>query len=101
VTRHFNTDNKSVAKLGETEKKEYLEVKLSKSHSRCVCFRNYPSRTNYMIAASFQYSLGEAEHGKPLSDGENIKAAILSASNAFFMIYQTRKKFFTKSLICT
>ncbi|KAM4048853.1 general transcription factor II-I repeat domain-containing protein 2-like [Anomaloglossus baeobatrachus] len=86
VRRHFDTNHKNVAQLSETERKEFLEGKLRKYNSQSLSFCNYlsPSRTNHLTAASFQMSLVLAKHGKPFSDGEIIKAAMLSGSNSLF-----------------
>jgi len=57
VRRHFNTNHKSVAKLGETEKKEFLQVQLRKYHSHSVSFCDYLSRTNYVINAISNFAV--------------------------------------------
>ncbi|XP_004873385.1 general transcription factor II-I repeat domain-containing protein 2A-like isoform X2 [Heterocephalus glaber] len=80
VRRHFDTNHKSVAKLGETERKEFLERKLRKYHSQ------------YLTAASFQISLCIAKHGKPLSDGDFIKMAMLSGSDSLFHDFPNKDK---------
>ncbi|XP_034259776.1 general transcription factor II-I repeat domain-containing protein 2A-like [Pantherophis guttatus] len=67
VKWHFDTYHKSVAKLDETE------------------------RTN-LTAASFHMSLCVAKHGKSLSDGDIIKAAMLSGSNSLFHDFPNKDK---------
>ncbi|XP_012928620.1 protein FAM200A-like isoform X1 [Heterocephalus glaber] len=84
VRRHFDTNHKSVAELGETERKEFLEEKLRKYRSHYLSFCNYLSKTNHLTTASFQISLSIVKHGKPLSDGDFIKMAMLSGSNSLF-----------------
>ena len=59
-------------------------MKLRKYYYQSISFCNYLSRTNYLIAASFQISLCLAKHGKPLSDGDIINTAMLSGSNSLF-----------------
>ncbi|XP_005409605.1 PREDICTED: general transcription factor II-I repeat domain-containing protein 2A-like [Chinchilla lanigera] len=80
VRRHFDTNHKSVAKLGETERKEFLEGKLKRYHSQ------------YLTAASFQISLCIAKHGKPFSDGDFIKMAMLAGSNSLFHDFPNKDK---------
>ena len=97
VRRHFNTNHKSVAKLGETEKKEFL-VQLRQYHSQSVSFCNYLSWTNYLINASFQISLCLAKHGKPSLMGILSKQRFCLGVIPFFVIYQTRIKSFNEFL---
>ncbi|XP_010604765.1 general transcription factor II-I repeat domain-containing protein 2A-like [Fukomys damarensis] len=80
VRRHFDTNHRSVAKLGEAERKEFLEGKLRKYHSQ------------YLTAASFQISLCIAKHGKPLADGDFIKMAMLSGSDSLFHDFPNKDK---------
>ncbi|XP_042325953.1 uncharacterized protein LOC121931891 isoform X3 [Sceloporus undulatus] len=61
VRRHFETNHRSVAKLGETARKEFLEGKLRKYHSQYL--------------ASFHMSLCIAKHSESLSDGDIFKTA--------------------------
>ncbi|XP_048364675.1 protein ZBED8-like [Sphaerodactylus townsendi] len=92
VRRHFDTNHENVAKLGEAERKEFLEGKLRNYHSQHLSFSSYLSRTNHLTAASFQISLCLAKHGKPLSDGEIIKTAMLSGSNSLFHDFPNKDK---------
>ncbi|XP_066461121.1 general transcription factor II-I repeat domain-containing protein 2B-like [Eleutherodactylus coqui] len=92
VRRHFDTNHKSVSQLSETERKECLEGKLRKYNSQHLSFSNYLSKTNHVTAASFQISLCIAKHGKPLSDGEIIKTAMLSGSNSLFHDFPSKDK---------
>ncbi|XP_058026529.1 general transcription factor II-I repeat domain-containing protein 2-like [Ahaetulla prasina] len=92
VRRHFDTKHKSVAELGATERKEFMEGKLRKYHSWSLTFSNCLSRTNHLTAASFQISLCIAKHGKPLSDGDIIKTAMLSRCNSLFHDFPNRDK---------
>ncbi|XP_034288864.1 general transcription factor II-I repeat domain-containing protein 2A-like [Pantherophis guttatus] len=92
VRRHFDTKHKSVAELGATERKEFIEGKLRKYHSQSLTFSNYLSKTNHLTAASFQISLCIAKHGKPLSDGDIIKTAMLSRCNSLFHDFPNRDK---------
>ncbi|XP_013000519.1 protein FAM200A isoform X1 [Cavia porcellus] len=92
VRRHFDTNHKSVAELGETERKEFLEGKLRKYHFQYLSFCNYLSKTNHLTAASFQISLSIVKHGKPLSDGDFIKMAMLSGSNSLFHDFPNKDK---------
>ncbi|XP_013358567.1 PREDICTED: uncharacterized protein LOC102022594 isoform X3 [Chinchilla lanigera] len=64
VRRHFDTNHKSVAELGETERKEFLEGKLRKCHSQYLSFCNHLSKSNHLTAASFQISLCIVKHDK-------------------------------------
>ncbi|XP_072006342.1 general transcription factor II-I repeat domain-containing protein 2-like [Engystomops pustulosus] len=92
VRRHFDTNHKTVAELEETERKKFLEGQLRKHHSQHLSFTNYLSKTNYLTAASFKMSLCIAKHGKPLSDGEIVKEALLSGSNSLFHDFQNKDK---------
>ncbi|KAM6176971.1 protein FAM200B-like [Erethizon dorsatum] len=92
VRRHFDTNHKSIAELGETERKEFLEGKLRKYHFQYLSFCNYLSKTNHLTAASFQISLSIVKHGKPLSDGDFIKTAMLSGSNSLFRDFPNKDK---------
>ncbi|XP_034262212.1 general transcription factor II-I repeat domain-containing protein 2-like [Pantherophis guttatus] len=67
VRRHFETNHKSIVKLSETDRKEFLK-------------------------SSFQMSLCIAKHGKPLSDGDIIKTAMLSGSNSLFHDFPNKDK---------
>ncbi|XP_060548259.1 general transcription factor II-I repeat domain-containing protein 2A-like [Pantherophis guttatus] len=91
VRRHLDTNHKSVAKLGETERREFLEGKLRK-YSQDLSFCDDLSRTNHLTADSFQISHCVAKHGKPLSDGDIIKMAMLSGSNALFHDFPNKDK---------
>ncbi|XP_013377247.1 PREDICTED: uncharacterized protein LOC102014543 [Chinchilla lanigera] len=66
VRRHFDTNHRSVAELGETERKEFLEGKLRKYHFQYLSFCNYLSKTNHLTAASFQISLSIVKHDKAI-----------------------------------
>ncbi|KAM3848206.1 general transcription factor II-I repeat domain-containing protein 2A-like [Vipera latastei] len=92
VTQHFDTNHKSVAQLGDTERKEVLEGKLRNYHSPHLSFSNYLSRTNHLTAASFKISLCIAKHGKPLSDGDIIRTAMLSGSDSLFHDFPNKDK---------
>ncbi|XP_026578977.1 general transcription factor II-I repeat domain-containing protein 2-like [Pseudonaja textilis] len=92
VRRHFNTKHKNVAELAATERKEFLEEKWRKYHSQSLSVSNYLSRTNHLTAASFQISLCIAKHGKPLSDGDTIKTAMLSECSSLFHDFPNRNK---------
>ncbi|XP_040297400.1 general transcription factor II-I repeat domain-containing protein 2-like [Bufo bufo] len=92
VRRHLDTNHKSVAALGETERKEFLEGKLRSYQSQYRSFSNYLSKTNHLTNASFQISLCLAKHGKPLSDGDMIKMAMLSGSNSLFHDFPNKDK---------
>ncbi|XP_072282287.1 general transcription factor II-I repeat domain-containing protein 2-like isoform X2 [Pyxicephalus adspersus] len=87
VKRHLDTNHKSVAKLGETKKKEILQEKLGKYNSQYPIFSNY-----HLTAASFQISLYIAKHGNPLSDGDIMKMAMLSGSNSLFHDFPSKDK---------
>lgn len=92
VKRHFETNHNSVAELGLAQRKEFLVGKLKKYHSQSLSFSNYLSKTNHLTVASFQISLCMAKHGKPLSDGDFIKKAILAGSNSLFHDFQNKDK---------
>ncbi|XP_032064308.1 uncharacterized protein LOC116502537 [Thamnophis elegans] len=92
VKRHFNTNHKSVAELGATERKEFLEGKLRNYHSQSPSFSDFLSKKNHLTAASFQISLCIAKHGKTLSDGDIIKTAMLSKCNSLFHDFPNRDK---------
>ncbi|XP_013358565.1 PREDICTED: general transcription factor II-I repeat domain-containing protein 2A-like isoform X1 [Chinchilla lanigera] len=92
VRRHFDTNHKSVAELGETERKEFLEGKLRKCHSQYLSFCNHLSKSNHLTAASFQISLCIVKHGKPLSDGDFVKMAMLSGSDSLFHDFPNKDK---------
>ncbi|XP_032064570.1 SCAN domain-containing protein 3-like [Thamnophis elegans] len=92
VRRHLDTKHKSVAELGATERREFLERKLRKYHSQPLSCPNYLSKTNHLTAASFQISLCIAKHGKPLSDGDIIKTAMLSRCNSIFHDFPNKDK---------
>ncbi|CAH2324767.1 general transcription factor II-I repeat domain-containing 2A-like [Pelobates cultripes] len=62
VRRHFDTNHKSVAKLGESERKEFLKESLRKYHSQYRSFSNYLAKSNHLTVASFQISLCIAKH---------------------------------------
>ena len=98
VRHHFETNHKSVAELNEAERKEFLQEKLKKYHAQSTSFCKYLSQTNHLTEASFQMSLCIAKHGKPHSDGDFLKAAILAGSNSLLMIFQTRIKLCNASL---
>ncbi|XP_026538860.1 general transcription factor II-I repeat domain-containing protein 2A-like [Notechis scutatus] len=91
VRRHFETNHKSVAKLDETERKQFLEEELRKYRSQYSSVCNSP-RKNHLTAASFQISLCIAKHGKPLCDGDIIKTAMLSVSNSLFHDFPNKDK---------
>nr|DBA15625.1 TPA: hypothetical protein GDO54_004814 [Pyxicephalus adspersus] len=65
---------------------------MRKNHSQYVSSSNYLPRTNHLTAASFQISLCIAKHGKPLSDGDIIKTAMLSGSNSLFHDFPNKDK---------
>ncbi|XP_013930323.1 PREDICTED: uncharacterized protein LOC106555913 [Thamnophis sirtalis] len=92
VKRHFNTNHKSVAELGATERKEFLEGKLRNYHLQSPSFSDFLSKKNHLTAASFQISLCIAKHGKTLSDGDIIKTAMLSKCNSLFHDFPNRDK---------
>lgn len=92
VRRHFDTNHKSVAELGEAERKEFLDGKLRQYHSQSLSFCNYLSKTNHLTDASFQISLCIAKHGKPLSDGDFIKTTMLAGSNSLFHDFPNKDK---------
>ncbi|MEE6518924.1 hypothetical protein FKM82_030246 [Ascaphus truei] len=92
VRRHFDTNHKSVAELGKAERKEFLDGKLRKYHCQYRSFCNYLSKTNYLTTASFEISLCIAKHGKPLSDGDFIKTAMLAVSNSLFHDFPNKDK---------
>ncbi|MEE6512968.1 hypothetical protein FKM82_020363 [Ascaphus truei] len=92
VRRHFDTNHKSVAELGKAERKEFLDGKLRKYHCQYHSFCNYLSKTNYLTTASFEISLCIAKHGKPLSDGDFIKTAMLAVSNSLFHDFPNKDK---------
>ncbi|XP_070622950.1 general transcription factor II-I repeat domain-containing protein 2A-like [Erythrolamprus reginae] len=66
VRRHFETSHKSLVRLGETERKEFVK-------------------------SSFQMSLRMAKHNK-LSDGDILKTAMLSASDHLFHDFPNKDK---------
>lgn len=92
VKRHFDTNHKSVAELGVAERKEFLDGKLKRYHCQYRSFCNYLSKTNYLANASFEMSLCIAKHGKPLSDGDFIKTAMLAVSNSLFHEFPNKDK---------
>ncbi|MEE6511708.1 hypothetical protein FKM82_018407 [Ascaphus truei] len=92
VRRHFDTNHKSVAELGKAERKEFLDGKLRKYHCQYRSFCNYLSKTNYLTTASFEISLCIAKHGKPLSDGDFIKTAMLAVCNSLFHDFPNKDK---------
>ena len=92
VRCHFETNHKSVAELGEAERREFPEGKLRKYRSQHLSFCNYLSKTNHLTADSFQISLCIAKHGKPFSDGDFIKTAMLTGSNSLFHDFPNKDK---------
>ncbi|XP_023567860.1 general transcription factor II-I repeat domain-containing protein 2A isoform X2 [Octodon degus] len=92
VRRHFDTNHKSVAELGETERREFLAEKLKRCHFQYVSFCSCLSKANHLAAASFQISLSVVKHGKPLSDGDLIKMAMLSGSESLFHDFPNKDK---------
>ena len=57
VKRHFESNHKNIAELGETKKEEYLANELRKYHSQCHNFINFILKPNHLTNASFQFSL--------------------------------------------
>ena len=92
VYRHFKTNHNGVAKLGETERKEYLEGKLRDYRKQYVSFSNNLHGKKYLTAATFQFSLCMAKHGKSFSDGGIVKEAILSGCNFLFPNFPNKGK---------
>ena len=92
VRRHFETNHKSVAELNEAEKKLFFQEKQGKYHSQSTSFCNYLNQTNHLTDASFQISLCIAKHGKPLSDGDFLKTAMLAGSNSLFNDFPNKDK---------
>ncbi|XP_013919890.1 PREDICTED: general transcription factor II-I repeat domain-containing protein 2-like [Thamnophis sirtalis] len=92
VRRHFDTNHKSIAQLGEMERKEFLEEKLRKHRSQSLSFCNDLSTAPHLAADSFQISVCAAKHGKPLSDGDIIKMAMLSGSDSLFHDFPNKDK---------
>ncbi|XP_070614862.1 general transcription factor II-I repeat domain-containing protein 2A-like [Erythrolamprus reginae] len=91
VKRHLDTKHKSVAGLGETERKEFLEGKLTE-YSQSPSFCNDLSTTDHMTTASFQISPCLAKQGKPLSNEDIIEMAMLSGSNSLFHDFPNKDK---------
>lgn len=68
IRKYFDTNHKSVTKLGETERK-VSEGKLNNYHSQYLSFCNYLFKTNHLRAARFYISPYIAKHGRPFCDG--------------------------------
>ena len=66
------------------KKLEYLTSELKKYHSQRTNFKKFLSKPNHLTTASFHFSLCIAKFGKPLSDGDFIKTAMLTGSDFLF-----------------
>ena len=86
------TESLGMIESNRKERKEYLEGKLRDYRQQYVNFSNYFHGKNYLTAASFQISLCIAKHGKPLSDCDIVKEAMLSGYNSLFHDFPNKDK---------
>jgi hypothetical protein len=91
VKRHFEKNHKNVCSMSNEERREFISQKVKQYTKQTSSFVS-SFRPRNITAASFHMSCWIAQHGKPLSDGEFLKAAFLVTSDTLFEDFPNKNK---------
>ena len=84
VKRHFSTLHLAHIPTNEAEKLEYIKSAVAKFSRQKSVLHAFVSKDNKRTEASYEVASVIARHGKPFTDGEYIKDALLRVSETLF-----------------
>ena len=83
VKRHFETKHEKTFK-DQADKVESIKRAVSRYEKQASSFKVFTTAKDHGTEASYRIAYCIAKHGKPFTDGEFIKEAFLSCSDALF-----------------
>jgi hypothetical protein len=92
VKRHFEKNHKNVCSMSNEEIREFITQKIKQYTKQTSSFVSSFRPRNNITAASFHLSCCIAQHGKPLSDGDFLKAAFLVMSDTLFEDFPNKQQ---------
>ncbi|XP_067135468.1 EPM2A-interacting protein 1-like [Centruroides vittatus] len=90
VKRHFEKMHSSLSLSTDEERRIYFLQKKKENHSQTSVLETFLIPKNNITAASFQVAHCIARQGKPLSEGEIVKQAVLECSATLFADFKEK-----------